>query len=50
MGGAGVIGDDAGELVAEGLVEGFGRAAGYGVEGEEGAAFVDGDVFEGGHE
>ncbi len=50
MGGAGVVWDDSGELVAEGLVEGFGAAAGYCVEGDEGAVFVDGSMFKGGHE
>lgn len=37
-------------MVAEGLVEGFGGAAGYCVECDEAAVFVDGDVFDGGHE
>ncbi len=49
MGGAGVAGDCAGELVAEGFVEGFGGAAGDGIEGDEGAIFVNGYVFDCGH-
>ncbi len=50
MGCSGVVGDDAGELITEGLVEGFGGAAGYCVESDESAVFICCYVFEGGHE
>jgi len=49
VGGSGVVGDCAGELVAEGFVEGFGGAAGNGVEGDEGAIFFNSYVFDCGH-
>lgn len=46
----GVVGDAAGELVAELEVELFGGAAGGGVESEERAVVFDGFDFEGLHE